>query len=156
MQHRAGNGGPSATVHELPRGTPAGDPVADYVAMWLALELFHSSRRLTPEGWAFLTEQLQRPLELRLLEREPRSVEGALKALRMASHIMANLDVGDTPEAAWYRRLRQHLLDSARSCLERLLESDEAGGSGAAPHPRAATGGNGREGETAWPERATR
>lgn len=156
MQQGAGHAGRSATVHELPRNTAAGDPVADYVAMWLALELFHSSRRLTPEGWAFLTEQLQRPLELRLLEREPRSTEGALKALRMASHIMANLDSGDTPEAAWYRRLRQHLIDSARNCLERLLESDESGSGGATAGPRAATGGHGVRGETAWPERATR
>ena len=53
-----------------------GDPVADYVALWLALDVFHERGRLTEEGWTFLTEHLQRPLELRLLERAPATIDG--------------------------------------------------------------------------------
>lgn len=99
-----------------------GDPVADYVAMWLALDVFHERGRLTEEGWSFLVEHLQRPLELRLLERAPATVDGAMRALALASHLVRCVDGIVSPgERAWYQRLRDHLLTSARATLERRL-----------------------------------
>ena len=105
-----------------------GDPVADYVAIWTALEVFHDNCRLTEEGWSFLSEQLQRPIELRLLERTPTSLLGAHKALGMASYIMDNLEQGGGQEedGAWYRRLRTHLVTGARDLLREHVEHKDA------------------------------
>lgn len=95
-----------------------GDPLADFVDLWLALERFHERAALTEEGWHCLTEQLQRPLELRLLERRPATVTGALKALEMARYLMDNLDSPDCGESGdWYRRLRNHLVEEAHQAL---------------------------------------
>ncbi|MCB1972309.1 MAG: hypothetical protein H6851_17310 [Geminicoccaceae bacterium] len=104
-----------------------GDPVIDYVAVWMALEVFHDNCRLTEEGWSFLTEHLQRPIELRLMERKPATYAGALKALNLASYIMENLEQSEGPESdgAWYRRLRLHLVKSARDLLRDRLEANE-------------------------------
>lgn len=115
--------GASRTVERL------GDPVADYVALWLALDVFHERGRLTEEGWTFLVEHLQRPLELRLLERAPATVEGALRALALANHLLGCVDGMAAPgERAWYQRLRDHLLATARATLERrLLDERESG-----------------------------
>ena len=100
-----------------------GDPVCDYVALWMEMESFHQNRRLTEEGWAFLGDHLQRPIEMRLLERQPVTLNGALAALEMAAHLMESLDY-DAPQndAAWYRRLRLHLVKSARGVIR-----DQAG-----------------------------
>ncbi|MCS6780228.1 MAG: hypothetical protein NZ555_11065 [Geminicoccaceae bacterium] len=119
---------PAGEAHEAPPAAePEGDPVADYVAMWLALDLFHERGRLTEEGWGFLVEHLQRPLELRLLERTPVTLDGAMRALTMASHIMDHLDQwGSDGQRAWYRRLRNHLVRGARDCLERRLHAEAA------------------------------
>ena len=104
-----------------------GDPIVDYVAIWMALEVFHGNCRLTEEGWSFLGEHLQRPIELRLMERKPLTFTGALKALSMASYIMENLEQGDTQEGdgAWYRRLRLHLVNAARDLLRERLDANE-------------------------------
>lgn len=111
-----------------------GDPVADYVALWLALDVFHERGRLTEEGWTFLVEHLQRPLELRLLERAPSTVEGAMRALALASHLVSCVDGMVSPgERAWYQRLRDHLLTSARATLERRLLSDQGAGAEVRP-----------------------
>jgi hypothetical protein len=99
-----------------------GDPLADYVDLWFALERFHERATLTEEGWSCLTEDLQRPLELRLAERRPATVEGALKALEMARYLMENLDSpGNGGSGDWYRRLRNHLVESAHAALKRGL-----------------------------------
>lgn len=96
-----------------------GDPLADYVDLWFALERFHERASLTEDGWACLTEDLQRPLELRLAERRPATVDGALKALELARYLMANLDSPDHGGSGdWYRRLRNHLVDSAHEALK--------------------------------------
>ena len=103
----------------------SGDPVSDYVAMWMALEVFHERSKLTDEGWAFLSEHLQRPLELRLLERRPLTLDGAMRALTLASYLMENLDQsGNDGERAWYRRLRHHLVTAARDSLRERLGAD--------------------------------
>jgi hypothetical protein len=100
-------------------GRELGDPLADYVELWLMLESFHERASLTEDGWRCLTEDLQRPLELRLVERRPATVRGALKALEMARYLMENLDVAESSESGdWYRRLRNHLVESAHLALE--------------------------------------
>jgi hypothetical protein len=100
-------------------GCELGDPLADYVELWLTLESFHERASLTEDGWRCLTEDLQRPLELRLVERRPATVRGALKALEMARYLMENLDVAESNESGdWYRRLRNHLVESAHLALE--------------------------------------
>lgn len=101
-------------VHIEDREAATGDPIADYVSIWMALEVFHEECRLTEEGWVFLCEQLQRPLELRLIERQPLSNEGAVRALNMATFIMENMPESDP----WYQRLRLHLVRSARDYLK--------------------------------------
>lgn len=108
---------------------PSGDPVSDYVAMWMALEVFHERSKLTEEGWTFLSEHLQRPLELRLLERRPSTMDGAMRALTLASYVMENLEqTGNEGERAWYRRLRFHLVTAVRDFLrERLGGEAEQG-----------------------------
>lgn len=104
---------------------PSGDPVSDYVAMWMALEVFHERSKLTEEGWTFLSEHLQRPLELRLLERRPMTLDGAMRALTLASYLMENLDQsGNDGERAWYRRLRHHLVTAARDSLRERLGAE--------------------------------
>ena len=111
-------------VLHLRQGQRAGDPLVDYIALWMALEVFHDNCRLTEEGWSFLCDHLQRPLELRLLERRPSTLAGALKALTMASYIMENLeDTNDQQGGAWYRRLRLHLVNAARDTLRQQVES---------------------------------
>ena len=116
-------------VLDLGRGhrERGGDPIIDYVAIWMALEVFHDNCKLTEEGWSFLTEHLQRPIELRLIERRPMTCAGALKALNLASYIMENLENADGAESdgAWYRRLRLHLVKSARDHLRDRLEANE-------------------------------
>ena len=108
-------------------GRRLGDPLSDYIDLWLALERFHERASLTEDGWKCLTEDLQRPLELRLAERRPATLEGALKALELARYLMANLDSPDGSSAGngtdvgsgdWYRRLRNHLVDSAYQALK--------------------------------------
>lgn len=104
-------------------GRELGDPLADYVELWQALERFHERASLTEDGWRCLTEDLQRPLELRLSERRPVTVRGALKALEMARYLMENLDVAENGESGdWYRRLRNHLVEGAHLALEAGLE----------------------------------
>lgn len=104
-----------------------GNLLSDYIDLWLALELFHERASLTEDGWKCLTEGLQRPLELRLAERRPATIDGALKALELARYLMENLDAPDGDGAghgsdlgsgAWYRRLRNHLVDSAYLALK--------------------------------------
>lgn len=104
-----------------------GDPLSDYIDLWLALERFHERASLTEDGWKCLTEDLQRPLELRLAERRPATIDGALKALELARYLMENLDAPDGNGAGqgtdvgsgdWYRRLRNHLVDSAYQALK--------------------------------------
>ena len=103
-------------------GRRLGDPLADYIDLWMALERFHERASLTEDGWRCLTEDLQRPLELRLAERRPVTVEGALKALGLARYLMENLDAADNGGSGdWYRRLRNHLIESAHVALESSL-----------------------------------
>jgi hypothetical protein len=110
-------------------GRVLGDPLADYVELWLTLESFHERASLTEDGWRCLTEDLQRPLELRLSERRPATVRGALKALEMARYLMENLDVVENGESGdWYRRLRNHLVEGAHLALEAGLEEHGASG----------------------------
>ena len=105
-----------------------GDPLADYIELWQALERFHERASLTEDGWRCLTEDLQRPLELRLSERRPATVRGALKALEMARYLMENLDVAENGESGdWYRRLRNHLVEGAHLALEAGLEPRASG-----------------------------
>ena len=100
-------------------GRRLGDPLADYIDLWLALERFHERASLTEDGWRCLTEDLQRPLELRLAERRPVTVDGALKALELARYLMENLDSSDNGGSGdWYRRLRNHLVESAHVALK--------------------------------------
>jgi hypothetical protein len=100
-------------------GRRLGDPLADYIDLWFALERFHERASLTEDGWRCLTEDLQRPLELRLAERRPVTVEGALKALELARYLMENLDSSDNGGSGdWYRRLRNHLVESAHVALQ--------------------------------------
>jgi hypothetical protein len=100
-------------------GRRLGDPLADYIDLWMALEQFHERASLTEDGWRCLTEDLQRPLELRLAERRPVTVEGALKALGLARYLMENLDAADNGGSGdWYRCLRNHLAESAHVALE--------------------------------------
>lgn len=119
--------GKDDNVVSMRAGRPMGDPLADYIDLWMALERFHERATLTEEGWSCLTEELQRPLELRLAERRPATTGGALKALKMARYLMDNLDGPDTGESGdWYRRLRNHLVESAHLALESgLLERPE-------------------------------
>jgi len=114
-------------VVSMRAGRPLGDPLADYVDLWMALERFHERATLTEEGWGCLTEELQRPLELRLAERRPATTGGALKALEMARYLMDNLDTPDSGDSGdWYRRLRNHLVESAHEALRGgLLERPE-------------------------------
>ncbi len=103
-------------------GTRLGDPLADYIDLWMALERFHERASLTEDGWRCLTEDLQRPLELRLAERRPVTVDGALKALELARYLMENLDAAENGGSGdWYRRLRNHLVESAHVALKRGL-----------------------------------
>lgn len=96
----------------------SGDPIADYVAIWMELDAFHQSRRLTEEGWSFLADRLQRPIEMRLLERKPVTVHGALAALELAAYVIDQFEGPDSAgDRAWYRRLRQHMLQAAREFL---------------------------------------
>jgi hypothetical protein len=105
-------------VVSMRAGRALGDPLADYIDLWMALERFHERATLTEEGWSCLTEELQRPLELRLAERRPATTGGALKALEMARYLMDNLDSPDAGESGdWYRRLRNHLVESAHEAL---------------------------------------
>ncbi len=109
-------------------GCELGDPLADYVELWLTLESFHERASLTEDGWRCLTEDLQRPLELRLAERRPATVKGALKALEMARYLMENLDLAENDELGeWYRRLRNHLVESAHLALEAGLVAGASG-----------------------------
>ena len=107
-------------------GRRLGDPLADYIDLWFALERFHERASLTEDGWRCLTEDLQRPLELRLAERRPVTVDGALKALGLARYPMENLYSSDNGGSGdWYRRLRNHLVESAHLTLEGgLLQRD--------------------------------
>ena len=89
--------------------------------MWMALEVFHERCKLTEEGWTFLCEQLQRPLELRLIGRRPTTSEGAVRALNMATFIMENMCEND----AWYQRLRLHLVKAARDYFKSLETTRE-------------------------------
>jgi len=110
------------TVVAMHTGRRLGDPLADYIDLWMALERFHERASLTEDGWRCLTEDLQRPLELRLAERRPVTVEGALKALGLARYLMENLDAPENGGSGdWYRRLRNHLIESAHVALERSL-----------------------------------
>jgi hypothetical protein len=115
-----------ANVVTMHTGRRLGDPLADYIDLWMALERFHERASLTEDGWRCLTEDLQRPLELRLAERRPVTVEGALKALGLARYLMENLDAADNGGSGdWYRRLRNHLVESAHVALEGgLLQLD--------------------------------
>lgn len=100
-------------------GRRLGDPLADYIDLWFALERFHERASLTEDGWRCLTEDLQRPLELRLAERRPATVDGALKALELARYLMENLDSSDNGGSGdWYRRLRNQLVESAHVALK--------------------------------------
>lgn len=111
-----------ANVVAMHTGRRLGDPLADYIDLWMALERFHERASLTEDGWRCLTEDLQRPLELRLAERRPVTVEGALKALGLARYLMENLDAADNGGSGdWYRRLRNHLVESAHVALEDSL-----------------------------------
>ena len=111
-----------ANVVAMHTGRRLGDPLADYIDLWMALERFHERASLTEDGWRCLTEDLQRPLELRLAERRPVTVEGALKALGLARYLMENLDAADNGGSGdWYRRLRNHLVESAHVALEGSL-----------------------------------
>lgn len=113
----------SSIPEQMRDGRLLGDPLADYVELWLALERFHERASLTEDGWRCLTEDLQRPLELRLSERRPATVRGALKALEMARYLMENLDMAENGESGdWYRRLRNHLVEGAHLALEAGLE----------------------------------
>lgn len=118
---------PDDKVVTMRAGRRLGDPLSDYIDLWLALERFHERASLTEDGWKCLTEDLQRPLELRLAERRPATIDGALKALELARYLMENLDTPDGDGAghstdlgsgAWYRRLRNHLVDSAYLALK--------------------------------------
>lgn len=99
------------------------DPMADYVAIWMALDSFHQTERLTEEGWSFLSDRLQRPIEMRLLERRPTTLAGAVAALDMATHLMKTFEGNDTAgDEAWYRRLRLHLIEQASQLLHRQVD----------------------------------
>lgn len=118
----AGGATTDDNVVNMRTGRVLGDPLSDYIELWMALERFHERATLTEEGWNCLTEELQRPLELRLIERRPATTGGALKALEMARYLMDNLDTSDAGESGdWYRRLRNHLVAGAHDALSRGL-----------------------------------
>ena len=111
-----------------PSRCAVGDPLTDYVKLWMSLERVHQTERLTEEGWIYLNDRMQRPIEMRILERRPQTVAGAIAALDLATYIIESLEseatqtgggqaTGPASDAIWYRRLRQHLVSSARDYL---------------------------------------
>lgn len=94
---------------------PCGDPLADYVSLWMELDRLHTSRRMTTEGWTYLSHQLQKPIEAHLMECRPVNTQGALAALEMADYVMGNCcGEGLNCENAWHLQLCQQLIRSVR------------------------------------------
>lgn len=104
---------------EHPAGSPTvADPIADYVRLWQHLEQIHHEYSLTEEGWSFLTDHLQRPIEMRLMDRRPKTLSGVAACLEMASGIVDQFErEGVNADVAWYRRLLKHLIESAQQTI---------------------------------------